>query len=118
MRKNLIYVLPPLIITGLLCIPDVFILVGIVQFIVGAIQLIIALIKTIVSLIKKQGMPEEIKIYWISVFVYILIGVFGGVIMNEVDINNDVALALSALYFSSAWGIAIYHLKHIMFLKL
>jgi len=111
------YVLPAFAIGLLLAVVQpLFVFVGTIQFFVGSIQLLIALFKTIYCFIKLSYVPTVIKYYWILVLTYFVLMVFGGIALNILFTSNNIIAPIALFYLGLAWGIAIYHFKHVMFL--
>ena len=84
---------------------------ALVQFFVGLYQLINAIIVSIRKLAKKQ-MNDYMKIYWLAVLSYFVIGGLLAFLFEEVangSIPNDKAERIYAYWFISAWAIAIYY---------
>jgi len=90
---------------------EVLIWTALVQFFVGLYQLINAIIVTIRKLAKKQ-MNDYLKIYWLAVLSYFVIGGLLAFLFEEVahgSIPNNKAERIYAYWFVSAWGIAIFY---------
>jgi len=90
---------------------EVLIWTALVQFFVGLYQLINAIIVTIRKLAKKQ-MNDYLKIYWLAVLSYFVIGGLLAFLIEEVahgSIPNNKAERIYAYWFVSAWGIAIFY---------
>lgn len=97
---------------------ELFGLVGYLQFFVGVIQVFIALFKTIVIYVKHHAFPLSLKYYWIAVSVYFLIMSIGGYTLNWLNCSSDLMSTIGLFYLGLAWGIAYYHFKHILTLKI
>ena len=95
-----------------------FALVGYLQFFVGVVQVFIALLKTIIIYAKHRSVPLPLKYYWATVGIYFVIMALGGFVVNWLNCSNDITSIIFLFYLGVAWGIAVYHFKHILFLKL
>ena len=95
-----------------------FALVGYIQFFVGVAQVFIALLKTIMIYAKHRSVPLPLKHYWITVGIYFVIMALGGFVINWLNCSNDILSTIGLFYLGLAWGIAVYHFKHILFLKI
>ena len=95
-----------------------FALVGYIQFFVGVAQVFIALLKTIIMYAKHRSVPLPLKHYWITVAIYFVLMVFGGYALHWFNSSNDILSNIGLFYLGLAWGIAVYHFKHILFLKI
>jgi membrane associated rhomboid family serine protease len=104
------------ILTGLVGV-FAFILLGYFEFFVGSIQLIFALIKTIYQYIRDKSISRNMKLYWKIVFFYFLTMVLLSLIISNFITNSNHTDFFWSFYISTAWGIAIYHFRHIMFPK-
>lgn len=90
---------------------EVLIWTALVQFFVGLYQLINAIIVTIRKAVKKE-LSDYLKVYWMAVLIYTVVGVMLGVLFESVlkgsysHTNSD---RIYAYWFVSAWAIAIYY---------
>lgn len=90
---------------------EVLIWTALVQFFVGLYQLINALIVTIRKMAKKQ-MNDYLKVYWLAVLSYFVIGGLLAFLFEEVahgSISHNKSERVYAYWFVSAWFIAIYY---------
>lgn len=90
---------------------EVLIWTALVQFFVGLYQLINAIVVTIRRIAKKQ-MNDYLKIYWLAVLSYFVIGGLLAFLFEEVahgSIPNNKTERIYAYWFVSAWFIAIYY---------
>ncbi len=116
LKKAGLYLLIPVIVCLILFIEkSTFVLIGLVQFFVGVVQVFIAFIKTLYCFGRKEPFPMVLKYYWLMVLVYFVIGFFGGIVMNYLEIENDLYFDIAMVYLSLAWVIAVYSFKHILF---
>lgn len=90
---------------------EVLIWTALVQFFVGLYQLINAIIVTIRKMAKKQ-MNDYLKIYWLAVLSYFVIGGLLVFLFEEVaqgSISHQKSERIYSYWFVSAWFIAIYY---------
>lgn len=90
---------------------EVLIWTALVQFFVGLYQLINAIIVTIRKMAKKQ-MNDYLKVYWLAVLSYFVIGGLLAFLFEEVthgSIPHNKSERVYAYWFVSAWFIAIYY---------
>lgn len=111
-------ILPVLFSLLVLFVRDSFFLIGIVQFFVGCLQVLIAIVKTLFFAFGKEAFPSVLRYYWIVVFIYFITGFVGALMLNYLDIDHELYVTVGLIYLVSAWGIAVYHFKHIMLLKM
>lgn len=95
------------------------IILGYFEIFIGAIQFVFALGKSILQLYRNKTISENIKIYWKIVLIYFLVMaliffILEGLVPNE---YRHWQLYVWMYYCSTAWGIAVFHFKHIMFPK-
>lgn len=98
-------------------IPEIFGLVAYPQFFTGLIQLLIACFKSFSWTIQRKTFPSEMETYWALVIGYFVIGGIGWALITHTSLSSEICTRLGAGYLCMAWGIAVYHFKHIMFLK-
>lgn len=95
-----------------------FAFVGYLQFFVGVAQVFIALLKTIIIYAIHHSVPLPLKYYWATVGIYFVMMALGGFVINWLNCSNDILSTIGLFYLGLAWGIAVYHFKHILFLKI
>lgn len=98
---------------------NIYLPIGFLEYWIGIIQLVWSLILTIYIIYKKAVFPNELKFYWKLVVIYFLvIIVFIGIWILFKSENDPVIFKILFCYSLLAIPIAIYHFKHIMFLKI
>ncbi len=113
------YLLFPVIICALCTLfLELFILVGFLEFIIGALQLVWSISISLSIIFTKSHFHNELKIYWKMVFTYGVIYILLVNFLNySIEMERDTILSITFSYSCLAISIAIYHFKHIIFLK-
>ncbi len=96
-------------------IPDIFGALAYPQLFVGFFQLVIALLKSVLWALQGKKIPKQLRIYWLLVLAYFAIGAIVWVVLNYFSAQTRISFGCG--YLALAWGIAVYHFKHILFLK-
>lgn len=114
-----IYSIMPIIISAVLLMEKgSFIIIAMVQLLLVMIQVLIALIKSIVYAVSNVSFPVVLKNYWLALVIYILCGVMGGLILNYLEVEEEIITNTALVHFALAWAVILYHIKHVIPLKI